>query len=135
MATERRQQVTVALTSGLAVASAMFFLIAAIGTPGLDPPPETAAMFVLTTTIAVVAVVLLAQDSPTGYPVAILAGGVVVATVALTLLGTFGPAGPRTNPVGPLFYVSLALAVVVEAVLAWRSAGAEAAGSEVSTPV
>jgi hypothetical protein len=48
------------------------------------------------------------------------AGTIVPAVVALLVTGTYGPAGPRTNPVGPVSHVGLAVAVLLTAGLAWR---------------
>ncbi|MDX1745735.1 MAG: hypothetical protein R3324_07345, partial [Halobacteriales archaeon] len=113
--------VTLALTGGLASASFMFFLIAAFQTPGLDPPPESAALFLVATTAGVISYQLLRAGGTVGYPAAMLTGGFVLVAVALIVVGTYGPAGPRTNPVGPVSYVVLAVAVIVTAGAAWRS--------------
>lgn len=111
----------VALTGGLVAASFMFFLIAAIGTPGLDPPPESAALFLVATTASVISYHLLRGGGTAGYPAVMLTGLLVLAVVALIVVGTYGPAGPRTNPVGPVAYVALAAAVIVTAGVAWRN--------------
>lgn len=118
----RLHDVVVALTDGLVAASFMFFLIAALGTPGLDPPPESAALFLVATTAGLISDRLLRGDGTTGYPAAMGAGLVSLAVVALIVLGTYGPAGPRTNPVGPVSYVALAGTVIIAAGAAWRSA-------------
>ena len=113
--------VAIALTGGLAAASFMFFLIAVVQTPGLDPPPESAALFLLATTAGVISDRLLRREATAGYPAAMLTGVVVLIVVAAILVGTYGPGGPRTNPVGPISYVTLAVAVVITAGLAWRT--------------
>ena len=113
--------VALALTGGLVAASFMFFLIAVVQTPGLDPPPESAALFLLATTAGVISDRLLRRGATVGYPAAMLTGGLVLVVVAAILVGTYGPAGPRTNPVGPVAYVTLAGAVVVAAGAAWRT--------------
>lgn len=111
---------TVALTGGLVAASFMFLLIAALRTPGLDPPPESAALFLVATTAGVISYGLLRGDGTAGYPAAMLTGMIVLAVVVLLVTGTYGPAGPRTNPVGPVSYVGLAVAVILTAGAAWR---------------
>jgi O-antigen/teichoic acid export membrane protein len=116
--------IALALTGGLVAASFMFFLIAAIQTPGLDPPPESAALFLVATTAGVISYGLLRGDDTAGYPAAMLTGTIVLAVVALVVAGTYGPAGPRTNPVGPISYVGLAVAVILTAGAAWRREGA-----------
>ena len=119
----------VALTSGLVAASFMFFLIAVVQTPGLDPPPESAALFLVATTAGVISDRFLRRGATVGYPAAMLTGVVVLVVVAVILVGTYGPGGPRTNPVGPIAYVALAVAVVVTAGLAWRTETATGAPS------
>ncbi len=123
----------VALTGGLVAASFMFFLIAVVQTPGLDPPPESAALFLLATTAGVISDRLLRRGVTAGYPAAMLTGVLVLVVVAVILVGTYGPAGPRTNPIGPISYVALAVAVVVMAGLAWRTETATDAPS-ISSP-
>jgi peptidoglycan/LPS O-acetylase OafA/YrhL len=125
--------VALALTGGLVAASFMFFLIAVVQTPGLDPPPESAALFLVATTAGVISYELLRRGATAGYPAAMLAGGVVLVVVALIVAGTYGPAGPRTNPAGPVAYVSLAVAVILVAGAAWRSE-TTTAGSTASSP-
>lgn len=112
---------TTALTGGLTVASFMFYLLAAVQTPGLDPPPESVALFLVATTVAAISYLLLRAGSPLGYPAAIVAGVVVFAVVAVIVAGVYGPPGPETNPVGPVVYLVLAAAVVVTAAQSWRS--------------
>lgn len=112
---------TTALVGGLVVASAMFFLIVVAQTPGLEPPPQSAALFVVTTTAGVVSYLLLARQHRAAYPMALFAGLSVVLTLALVGGGTYGPVGTATNPIGPISYVVLGLAVVVTAGLAWRA--------------
>jgi hypothetical protein len=111
---------TVALLDGLVAASVMFFLITALRTPGLDPPPESAALFLVAATAGVVSHRLFEDGGSLGYAAAMLTGGFVPVVVALIVTGTYGPAGPRTNPVGPIAYVALAVAVFVMAGIAWR---------------
>lgn len=112
---------TTALVGGLTVASFMFYLLAAVQTPGLDPPPESVALFLVATTVAAISYLLLRAGNPLGYPASILAGVVVFAVVAALVVGVYGPPGPDTNPIGPAVYLALAAAVVVTAVRAWRS--------------
>lgn len=127
--------VALALTGGLVAASFTFFLIAALGTPGLDPPPESAVLFLVATTAGVISYQLLRSGGTAGYPAAMLTGGFVLVAVALIVVGTYGPAGSRTNPVGPVSYVVLAVAVIVTAGAAWRdetTPGASSASSPTS---
>lgn len=129
----RWHRITLALLGGLVAASFTFFLIAAIQTPGLDPPPESAALFIVVTTAGVISYHLLRGGDTVGYPAAMLTGGFVFVVLALVATGTYGPTGPRTNPVGPVSYVALAVAVIITAGLAWRKA-VVAGGSSVSQP-
>lgn len=116
----RWYRVTLALLGGLVAASLLFFLITVVQTPGLDPPPESAALFVVGTTAGVISYQLLRWEDPLGYPAAILTGGFVFVTLGLVATGTYGPIGPRTNPIGPVSYAALAVAVIVSASVAWR---------------
>jgi peptidoglycan/LPS O-acetylase OafA/YrhL len=125
--------VAFALTGGLVAASFMFFLIAVVRTPGLDPPPESAALFLVVATAGVISDRLLRRGATAGYPAAMLTGLLVVVAVAVIVVGTYGPGGPRTNPVGPVAYVSLAVAVILVAGAAWRSE-TTTAGSTASSP-
>lgn len=118
--------VTLALLGGLAVASVLFAHIAVVQTPGLDPPPETAALFIVAGTASAIGYLLVKQDSALGYPVGMLAGLVIVVEVAVVVTGSYGTAGPETNPVGPAVYVALAVAVVVTSAVAWRRRTANA---------
>ena len=131
----RLHRLTRALLAGLVAASLMFFLIAVVQTPGLDPPPETAALFVVVTTAGVVSSHLLRTEDQFGYPATILTGVFVLGVVALVATGTYGPVGSRTNPVGPVWYLVLAVSVMVAATLGWRrdvSAEATSASSSLS---
>lgn len=111
---------TRALLAGLVAASAMFFLIATIQTPGLDPPPESAALFLVVTTAGLTSYELLRSGDALGYLGAMLTGGLVIVILGIILAGTYGDAGPRTNPIGPLSYVLLAIGVIITAGMAWR---------------
>lgn len=125
---------TLALSGGVLAASAMFYGIAAVQTPGLDPPPESTALFLGATVAGVVSTVLLQQESTAGYPAAILTAVIVVAVVAVIVVGTYGPPGPRTNPIGPVSYVGLAVAVGVSAGVAWRRSAATESRSRPERP-
>ncbi|ELZ91245.1 hypothetical protein C440_13064 [Haloferax mucosum ATCC BAA-1512] len=126
---------TRAFVGGLAAASAMFFHIAVVQTPGLDPPPETAALFLVAATAGVVSYLLLSSDDTLGYALAALTGLFVVIVVGLVVLGLFGTAGTETNPVGPVAYVLLAVAVVVTSGLSWRArAGTKAHADSATSP-
>lgn len=122
-------RVTRALLAGLVAESAMFSLIAVAQTPGLDPPPESAALFIAATTAGVVGYQLSRGGDGVGYLAAVLAAAVAVAVVGVLVAGIYGPAGPRTNPVGPLSYVALAVGTAVAAGVAWRRGDATATGS------
>lgn len=117
---DRWHRGTLALLGGLVTASVLFFLIVAFQTPGLDPPPETAALFIVVTTAGAISYQLLRWAEPIGYPAAMLTGGLVVVILALVATGTYGPIGPRTNPIGPVSYGLLAGAVIITAGVAWR---------------
>jgi hypothetical protein len=116
----RWHRVTLGLLSGLVAAGFMFFLMAAIQTPGLDPPPESAALFIVVTTAGVISYYLLRCEDSIGYPAAIVTGGFVFVILALVATGTYGSIGPRTNPAGPISYTALAVAVIITAGVAWR---------------
>lgn len=126
----RWHRVTLALLGGLVAASFMFFLIAAIQTPGLDPPPESGALFVVVTTAGVISYHLLRGEDSIGYPAAMLTGGFVLVILALVATGAYGPTGPRTNPIGPVSYVVLSVALIITAGVAWRNAVV----TEISSP-
>lgn len=119
---DRWHRITLALLGGLVAASFMFFLIAAIQTPGLDPPPESTALFIVVTTAGVISYHLLRGKDAIGYPAAILTSGFVFVILGLVATGTYGPIGPRTNPIGPISYGALAVAVIITAGIAWRNA-------------
>jgi peptidoglycan/LPS O-acetylase OafA/YrhL len=129
----RWHRVTLALVGGLVAASLVFFLIAAIRTPGLDPLPESAALFVVVTTAGAISYQLLRWGDALGYPAAMLTGGFVLIILALVAAGTYGPVGPRTNPIGPTSYVALAVAVIITAGVASRK-GVVVATSSPSQP-
>lgn len=112
---------TQALLGGLAIASAGFFLITVTQPAGLDPPPQTAALFLVSTTAAAISYLLLAQGlHRLGYTAGILTGLWVIVSVALVVSGMYGPPGPETNPIGPIAWMLLSLAVIVAAVFARR---------------
>lgn len=115
----RWHRITLALLGGVVTASFMFFLITAVQTPGLDPPPESAALFIVVTTAGVISYHLLREGDSSGYPIAMLTGGFVFVILALVASGTYGPIGTRTNPIGPISYAALAVAVILTAGLAW----------------
>lgn len=114
-------RLTKVFLGGLIVASAGFFLIAVVQTPGLDPPPQTAALFLVSLTAAVVSYLLLETGFQSlGFAATILTGVFVVGSVVLVVLGIYGPAGPETNPIGPVAWVLISLAATASAVVAWR---------------
>jgi hypothetical protein len=114
-------RLTRALVGGLTVASAGFFLITVLQPEGLDPPPETAALFLVATAAAATSYLLLALElSALGYAASVLTGLYVLVTVAVVVAGTYGPPGPETNPVGPVAWLLLSVAVVGSAARAWR---------------
>lgn len=116
----RWHRLTLTLLRGHVAASFMFFLIAAIQTPGLDPPPESAALFIVVTTAGVISYQLLMLEGTIGYPAAMLTGVFVFVILGLVATGTYGPIGPRTNPIGPISYIALAVSIIVSAGIAWR---------------
>ena len=63
-----------------------------------------------------------------------LTGGLVFVVLAVVVTGTYGAAGPRTNPVGPIWYLLLAAGVVVSAGVAWRRDAVTEPGSTSSSP-
>ena len=103
------------------MASGLFFLIAAIQTPGLDPPPESAALFLVVASAATISYVLLPARGPTGYLASMLTAVGVWVLLGVVVSGMYGAGGPRTNPVGPIWYALLAAGVFVAAGLAWRT--------------
>jgi peptidoglycan/LPS O-acetylase OafA/YrhL len=121
--------VTLAVLGGLAVASVLFAHVAVVQTPGLDPPPEMVALFVAAAALATVGYLLVRSRAPLGYPVGVFVGLVVIAEAVAVVAGVFGPAGPETNPVGPVVYVGLAVVVVVSSGVAWRRRPARTGGS------
>jgi peptidoglycan/LPS O-acetylase OafA/YrhL len=109
-----------ALLGGFVVASALFFLVAVVRMPGLDPPSQSVALFIVATTAGVVSYLLVVQGRRSGYLAAVLTGLYALVAVGLVAGGVYGPVGGQTNPAGPLAYVMPAAAVVVTAGLAWR---------------
>ena len=122
-----------ALVGGLAAASAMFLHTAVVQTPGLDPPPETAALFLVAATGGVISYLLLDRETAVAYTMAVLTGVFVLIAVGVTVLGVYGPAGPETNPVGPIAYVLLAVLVIVTSGISWRSHETAESGPEPTT--
>lgn len=115
-------RVTRVLVGGFVTASFMFFLLAGLQTPGLDPPPESAALFVVVTTAGMISYLLLDAEGSIGYGTSIFTGLIALMILVVVGSGVYGDIGPRTNPLGPLFYLVLALAVIASAGLAWRAA-------------
>lgn len=112
---------TRACTGSLAIMSAGFFLIAVTQPQGLDPPPETAAIFLVSVTAASLGYLLLAHGATkAGHRVAILAGLFVILGISIVVTGVYGPGGPRTNPIGPVAWILLSVAVMVSGILAQR---------------
>ena len=111
---------SLALLGGHVAASFLFFLSATIQTPGLDPPPESAALFVVVTTAGVISYHLLRTEDISGYPAAMLTGGLTFLILWLVASGTYGPIGPRTNPIGPISYAVLAVALIITSWIGWR---------------
>lgn len=130
----RWHRITRALLAGLVTASAMFFLVAVVQTPGLDPPPESVALFIAITAAGVVSYRLLGEGERLGYPATILTGALILVVLVLVASGTYGSTGSRTNPVGPISYLVLTLMTVGSAALAWRQDGPEDARSTASSP-
>ena len=117
----RWHRATGVFLAGLAIASAGFFHIAVVQTPGLDPPPETAAIFLVQTTAAAVSYLFLREGLPAvGYVAAVLTGAFGFLAAVVIVTGRYGAAGPETNPLGPIAWLLLAALVIVSAVLAWR---------------
>lgn len=127
-------QVTAGLLGGLTVASVLFAHIAVVQTPGLDPPPETAALFIVAATVASIGYLLVRQGSAVGYLIGVLTGVVILAEVGFVISGAYGPAGPATNPVGPAVYLLLSVVVIVSSILAWRHRGGTSAAAGSSPP-
>lgn len=121
----RWRRLTLALVGGHVAASFMFFLIAAMQTPGLDPPPETAALFIVVTTAGIISYQLLRMTPTIGYPAAMLTGGLVFVILGLVVTGAYGPIGSRTNPIGPVSYAALGVALIVTAGVGWRRGGVD----------
>lgn len=122
---QRWDSISLALLAGLMVASSGFGLTAVVQTPGLDPPPESVALFVVVTSASVLSYLLVRWEVAVGYPAAVLTGAFVFVTLGLVGTGTLGPIGPRTNPVGPVFYAALGTGVVGATLLAWRGGRTE----------
>lgn len=127
-------QLTLALLGGLTLASVLFAHIATVQTPGLDPPPESAALFVVAATAAAVGYLLVSQESRLGYPAGVLAGLVTLGAVGTILTGVYGAAGPETNPVGPVVYVLLAAGVALASLVAWRGGSRSASSRGSGSP-
>ncbi|ELZ82136.1 hypothetical protein C455_02964 [Haloferax larsenii JCM 13917] len=125
--------ITRALVGGLAAASAMFLHIAVVQTPGLDPPPQTAALFLVAAAGGVISYLLLDRETVVAYAMAALTGVFVLVAVGVTVLGVYGPPGPETNPVGPIAYVLLAVLVIVTSGMSWRSHETGEPGPEPTT--
>lgn len=125
-----------ALLVGIAVLGAMVFLVAVIRPPGLSPPPAVAIpLFVFNTTAAVMGFVLLRRSGTLGYAAAIVTGGLVVVTIALLATGTVGELPSGGNPIGPLTYAVLGVALVVTTGVAWRNRMATGASTASNSAV
>lgn len=121
------------MVGGLVTASFMFFLLTGLQTPGLDPPPESAALFIVVTTVGMISYLLLDVAGPIGYGASILTGLIALMILIVVGSGVYGEIGPRTNPIGPLFYLVLAFAVIANAGLAWRAASGSEHDTDPST--
>ena len=111
---------TLAFLAGIAVGSVLFAHVAAVQTPGLDPPPETFAWFVAMAMASVASYLLVRENVQFSHVAAVLTGLVVLAGISVIVSGTYGAAGQQTNPVGPAALVALAAATIFTAAMGWR---------------
>lgn len=109
------------MTGALAIMSAGFFLITITQPAGLDPPPETAALFLVSVALASLGYLLLTHGAPkTGIRIAILTGVYVMLSVGVVVSGVYGAGGPKTNPIGPAAWLLLSVAVVATKLMSHR---------------
>lgn len=129
-ATDGRGPFVLAGLVALAVASAGFLHVTVVQPAGLDPPPETAALFVVATALPAGSYLLVRADYRLGYVAAVVSALWVFVILGLVLAGTYGPVGEGTDPVGPVAYGLLAAGLVVSSVngLRRRPAGTGASG-------
>lgn len=126
---------SLALVVGIAVFGTMVFLAALIRPPGLSPPPAMALpLFIFNTTAAVMGFVLLQRSGALGYAAAIITGVLVVLTIVLLATGTIGELPSGGNPIGPLAYAALGVAVILTTGIGWRKRAADKTSSTSSTP-
>lgn len=117
---ERWYDATVALLVGSIVFGGMVFHSLAVRMPKESPPVEAAPLVVITTAAAAISYLLLRRNNATGYEAAAVTGVLIVVSIGLVGTGVVGELKPATNPIGPLAYVALGVALFVTAVKARR---------------
>lgn len=126
--------ISLALVGGIAVFGGMVFLVGLIRPAGLSAPPAVALpLFVFNTTAAVMGYVLLQRSGAMGYAAAIITGLLVVSTIVLLATGTVGELPSGGNPIGPLAYAALGVAVILTTGIAWRKQSGDKTSSGSST--
>lgn len=111
---------TLALLVGTIAFGAMVFHGAAVQTPNESPPVEAAPLVVIATVVATISYILLKRKHATAYVASAITGVLVVVFLALIAGGVVGELKPGTNPIGPLSYAVLAVALTIAAILAQR---------------
>lgn len=113
---ERWYDATVALLVGTIVFSGMVFHSLAVQMPKESPPVEAAPLVVLITAAAAISYLLLRRNNATGYEAAAVTGILVIVSVVLVGAGVVGQLKPATNPIGPLLYIALGVAIFLTSV-------------------
>lgn len=103
---------------GTIVFGSMVFQSLAVQLPKESPPVEAAPLVVITTAAAAISYLLLRRNNATGYEAVAVTGVLTILTPVLIGAGVVGELKPGTNPIGPLAYIVLGVALFVSAVKA-----------------
>lgn len=116
----RWYDITLALLIGEIVFGAMVFHGLAVQIPEVSPPVQAAPLIIIPTAAAAISSVLLLRNNAAGYVAAASTGLLAVIFLLLVGAGIVGALKPETNPLGPLAYILLGLALIISASMAKR---------------
>lgn len=116
----RWYDITLALLVGEIVFGAMVFYGLAVQIPEVSPPVQAAPLIIVPTATAAISSVLLLRNNVAGYVTAAITGLLAVIFLLSVGAGIVGTLKPETNPLGPLAYILLGVALFVSAMTAKR---------------